>query len=69
MLAHLLFSLDFLTVSLYNVAILLMALKIGAVAQLGERLTGSQEVTGSNPVGSRKPLVGIWRNDEEIIED
>lgn len=24
----------------------------GAVAQLGARLTGSQEVTGSNPVGS-----------------
>lgn len=24
----------------------------GAVAQLGERLTGSQKVTGSNPVGS-----------------
>jgi hypothetical protein len=26
----------------------------GAVAQLGERLTGSQEVTGSNPVGSMR---------------
>lgn len=26
----------------------------GAVVQLGERLTGSQEVTGSNPVGSIK---------------
>jgi tetratricopeptide (TPR) repeat protein len=26
----------------------------GAVVQLGERLTGSQEVTGSNPVGSMK---------------
>ena len=25
---------------------------LGAVAQLGERLTGSQEVTGSSPVGS-----------------
>ena len=24
----------------------------GAVAQLGARLTGSQKVTGSNPVGS-----------------
>ena len=26
--------------------------KIGAIAQLGERLAGSQKVTGSNPVGS-----------------
>ena len=25
---------------------------MGAVAQLGERLNGIQEVTGSNPVGS-----------------
>ena len=25
---------------------------LGAVAQLGERLAGSQKVTGSNPVGS-----------------
>jgi PD-(D/E)XK nuclease superfamily protein len=25
---------------------------LGAIAQLGERLTGSQKVTGSNPVGS-----------------
>jgi hypothetical protein len=24
----------------------------GAIAQLGERLAGSQKVTGSNPVGS-----------------
>jgi hypothetical protein len=26
--------------------------KLGAVVQLGARLTGSQKVTGSNPVGS-----------------
>ena len=29
-----------------------LSLCSGAVAQLGARLTGSQEVTGSNPVGS-----------------
>jgi hypothetical protein len=34
----------------YEFAATLSAL--GAVAQLGERLTGSQKVTGSNPVGS-----------------
>ena len=27
----------------------------GAIAQLGERMTGSHEVTGSIPVGSTKP--------------
>jgi hypothetical protein len=40
--------LDFCTRGRYNSVTNL----IGAVAQLGERLTGSQEVTGSNPVGS-----------------
>jgi hypothetical protein len=29
-----------------------LALSIGAIAQLGERLLCKQEVTGSNPVGS-----------------
>jgi hypothetical protein len=29
---------------------------LGAVAQLGERLTGSQKVTGSIPVGSTSDL-------------
>ena len=27
-------------------------MRFGAVVQLGERLTGSQEVVGSNPIGS-----------------
>ena len=27
-------------------------LKVGAIAQLGERLHGMQEVVGSNPIGS-----------------
>ncbi len=33
---------------------------MGALAQLGERLTGSQEVSGSNPLGStnEKPIKG-----------
>lgn len=35
----------------------------GAVAQLGARLTGSQEVTGSNPVGSMC-LQAAVQNDE-----
>ena len=34
----------------------------GAVVQLGERLTGSQKVTGSSPVGSTK-----LRQDKESL--
>jgi hypothetical protein len=40
---------------------------VGAVAQLGERLTGSQKVTGSIPVGSTKnpPASGSRRAGPE----
>ncbi len=30
--------------------------ELGAIAQLGERLTGSQEVVGSSPTGSTTPI-------------
>jgi hypothetical protein len=35
----------------------------GAVAQLGERLNGIQEVVGSIPIGSTKFLNGLWVTD------
>ena len=35
-----------------NRAFLLVSLSFGAIAQLGERLHGMQEVVGSNPIGS-----------------
>ena len=31
---------------------MLILIKLGAIAQLGERLHGMQEVVGSNPIGS-----------------
>ena len=34
----------------------------GAVAQLGERLTGSQEVVGSIPSGSTFYKLGFYKN-------
>jgi hypothetical protein len=37
---------------------LLTALHRGAVAQLGERLNGIQEVVGSIPIGSTKKSMG-----------
>jgi hypothetical protein len=42
----------------------------GPVAQLGARLTGSQKVRGSNPLGSTKFLISqstIWRS-MQILE-
>jgi PD-(D/E)XK endonuclease len=36
----------------------------GAVAQLGERLAGSQKVTGSSPVGSTECLAAVGGLDE-----
>ena len=35
----------------------------GVIAQLGERLTGSQEVVGSIPTSSTKKYKGLSRND------
>jgi hypothetical protein len=35
----------------------------GPVAQLGARLTGSQKVRGSNPLGSTNPILNLGRTD------
>jgi hypothetical protein len=35
---------------------------IGAVAQLGERLNGIQEVRGSIPLGSTREINCLWRS-------
>ena len=34
---------------------------LGAVAQLGERMTGSHEVRGSIPLGSTILVANLWR--------
>ena len=33
---------------------------IGAVAQMGERMTGSHEVRGSIPLSSIRKIKGLW---------
>ena len=38
-------------------ALVLSSARIGALAQLGERLHGMQEVVGSNPIGSISPVL------------
>jgi hypothetical protein len=47
----------------------------GAVAQLGERLNGIQEVVGSTPIGSTKlhsvknpPLRGVLASEGEVLD-
>ena len=40
------------------------ASRIGAVAQLGERMTGSHEVRGSIPLGSTNHFNDLKRVDE-----
>jgi hypothetical protein len=39
--------------------------RVGAVAQLGERLNGIQEVVGSTPIGSTNILNGLWVTDPQ----
>ena len=41
----------------------LIPAKRGAVAQLGERLNGIQEVVGSIPIGSTMILNSLWPTD------
>lgn len=41
----------------------------GAIAQLGERLHGMQEVSGSIPLGSTKKSKNIYYVDQCLEED
>ena len=41
---------------------MLLSIHFGAIAQLGERLHGMQEVVGSNPIGSISTNPGLCKN-------
>ncbi len=45
----------------------MLSLKTGAVAQLGERLNGIQEVVGSTPISSILIYQGFAKNHKSII--
>ena len=44
-------------------------MRVGGVAQLGERLVCNQEATGSIPVSSTKinPMLGVKRNNRDSV--